>query len=168
MPRKPCLRAPKSRKRTSAKSGDFDEDKSRVYEAALAEPDVLHFPPLNLPQASRACQNFLGSGFRARSLPLSFLLQVCLWSYNGDHLHAQAKYEFRLLGQRLGEQMYRSEALTVLHLRKGLLSTTPRRALGESQLPTPTRTQEGKHARNFLGPGSRARSLPSSSLLQVC
>ena len=128
------------------------------------------FGESQLPQghrkASRACQNFLGSGFRARSLPLSFLLQVCLWSYNGDHLHAQAKYEFRLLGQRLGEQMYRSEALTVLHLRKGLLSTTPRRALGESQLPTPTRTQEGKHARNFLGPGSRARSLPLSSLLQ--
>ena len=42
---------PKPPKRTSAKSGDFDEGKTRVSEAALAEPDVLHFPPLNLPRA---------------------------------------------------------------------------------------------------------------------
>ena len=49
--------APKPPKRTLAKSGDFDEGKRRVYEAALAEPDVLHFPPLNLPQRGRRTLN---------------------------------------------------------------------------------------------------------------
>ena len=43
------LVSPKPPEQTAAKSGDFDEGKRRVYEAALAEPDVLHFPPLNLP-----------------------------------------------------------------------------------------------------------------------
>ena len=45
------LASPKPPKRTSAKSGDFDEGKRKVYEAALAEPEPVHFPPLKLSPA---------------------------------------------------------------------------------------------------------------------